>query len=119
MKVCYHPSKEIPVSIEGDVVRANWYRGGEGYNGDYDPDDPNDKELLRFDIYKRRSPEHEWEVVDDASYCTYVPANTKTGLLADILMIIYKNFSEVLEEDYEASVKKLGEYLSWIDLEDS
>jgi hypothetical protein len=36
----------------GDVC-VSWVELGEGYNGDYDEEDPEDVELLRFDVLVR------------------------------------------------------------------
>ena len=33
-----------------DRVKVEWVELGEGWWGDYDPDDPMDEELLRFDV---------------------------------------------------------------------
>ena len=35
--------------IRGDR-KVEWVDIGEGWNGDYDPDDPDDTALLRFDV---------------------------------------------------------------------
>ena len=111
-KVIFNPDEETPVSIIGDVVRADWYRAGEGYWGDYNPNNPNDRELLRFDIYKNVNGE--WEEVDDASYCTNVTADTDIDRLVTLLKTIYHEYDNVLSCDPDASVKNLGEALSWI-----
>ena len=64
--------------------KGEWIDIGEGWSGDYNPDDPTDTPLLRFDVLELTkveglfsdSPELEWEVLDDASYCTQMPADT-------------------------------------------
>lgn len=116
--VLYDIDVETPVSIRGKVVRVDWYNAGEGICGDYNPSDPNDINLLRFDVYVYRYDEEAdewyWEPVDDASYCTRVPADTNIDTLVNKLMVIYKEYDDVLSSDTYASVKKLGEYLSWI-----
>ena len=69
--------------IRGDR-KVEWVDIGEGWNGDYDPDDPDDTALLRFDVLELTnihglfsdSPVMEWEVLDDASYCTQMPADS-------------------------------------------
>lgn len=79
---------------------------GEGYNGDYDDTDPSDRQLLRFDVYLNGEP------VDDASYCTQIPATidnpTKIKMETAILDAVY----EPLVNGY--SIKKLCEKLSWL-----
>lgn len=111
--VILNPDIETPVSIEGPVVRADWYDAHEGLCGDYNPKDPNDIRLLRFDIYIKK--DGDWEPVDDASYCTRVPLGTDTVTLVKLLYSIYKEYDNVLSSDPDASVKKLGEALSWIE----
>lgn len=101
-----------PVVIEGPLVRASWVNLGEGLYGDYNSDDPEDVNLLRFDIEIRN--ENAWEVVEDASYCTMVEATTPVSRLIKLLMSIYEEYRNVLENDREQSVKKLGETLSHI-----
>lgn len=118
LQIEFYPDDETPVSISNDITRADWYNAGEGWSGDYDPEDPDDINLLRFDIYKNLSPDSEedyWETVEDASYCTRVPANATLENLTKLLYIIFKEYDNVLSSDPEASVKKLGESLSWIE----
>lgn len=105
--------QDTPVSIQGEVVRADWYDAGEGLFGDYNPENPDDIQLLRFDIYIR-GEDNEWEPVEDASYCTQIAATTDRETLVKALWSIYKEYDNVLSCDPEASVKKLGEALSWI-----
>ena len=110
------PDDETPVSIENDVVRADWYDAGEGICGDYNPEDPDDIPLLRFDIYKKEG--EDWVEVDDASYCTRMPVKENLEILTRSLYIIFKEYNNVLKDDPDASVKKLGESLSWISPDD-
>lgn len=85
---------------------------GEGLDGDYNPGDPNDVPLLRFSVYKKINGQ--WEAMDDASYCTQLPATitTKKALEAagQILSLVENT---VLEG---GSIKKICEKLSWIDV---
>jgi len=59
-----------------------WDHQGEGYNGDYDEDDPEDKALLRADLYFKG------KMCADGSYCTLAPDDTPEETL--------KRFSETL-----------------------
>lgn len=52
-----------------------WEDIGEGYSGDYDPNDPNDKPLLRATMLFDNEP------VDSGSYCTLAPAKTPPARL--------------------------------------
>jgi hypothetical protein len=67
-------TEHTPFRIIQDAVRIDWDTEGEGWGGDYDPTDPNDEELLRFTVF--RFDDGEWQVVDDASYCTAFPVAT-------------------------------------------
>lgn len=105
--------------IYDDKLLAEWVNDGEGICGDYNPSDPEDVNLLRFDIsYNTNPPEAEeqnWEEVEDASYCTCVPADNSLTYLSKTLWIIFKEYREVIDDYISGhSVKKLGERLSWI-----
>jgi len=88
------------LSLDNGEVLIEWSRLGEGWNGDYDPYDPEDVELLRFDVsVSVRHPkvdeftegyihDGEWVAVPDASYCTQVPVNTPLRLLRKGLELI-------------------------------
>lgn len=107
------------LAVEGKNVRVEWYDAGEGTSGDYNPDDPDDVHLLRFDVYHRDETTGPfWSPVDDASYCTNTPISTDRETLVKLLVSIYKEYANVLEADPYQSVKKLGEELSWISPDD-
>lgn len=93
-----------------DDVKVEWVNLGEGWNGDYNPDNPEDTNLLRFDVSCLENGL--WCPVEDASYCTQVPASTPEPELRRLLQVL-------LDEVYSGvhgghSVKKLCERLSWI-----
>jgi hypothetical protein len=80
---------------------------GEGYNGDFNVLDLDDKPLVRFSVYFKG------EAVDDASYCTCLSAFTKRAYLLKKLNII---LDEVYEDVINGnSIKKICENLSWIE----
>jgi hypothetical protein len=89
---------------------------GEGIYGEYAENDPDDRPLLRFDVYKRcESPEDiydEWEPLDDASYCTNIHADTPWHEIMHCLANIMNEVYFYVENDY--SVKKVCEKLSWM-----
>ena len=117
------PDVECLVSIEDQNhgLRVDWINIGEGICGDFNPEDPEDVNLLRFDVYwapnKDDNPDEpiEWEEVEDASYCTQVPADTPKDELVRLLYIIFKRYAAVIGDYPYASVKRLGEELSWIE----
>ena len=101
--------------IRGDR-KVEWVDIGEGWNGNYDPDDPDDTALLRFDVLELTniqglfsdSPVMEWEVLDDASYCTQMPADSSDDILRQAAEII-------MNATYgKKNIKKICEELSWI-----
>lgn len=111
---------ETPMSIHDDVLRVDWYEAGEGLCGDYNPDNPEDQELLRFDVYIKKNPEpwdnpdDRWCEVEDASYCTLIPTNTSEEILEKALRYIFSEYRDVIKDNNYPSVKKIGERLSWI-----
>ncbi len=104
---------EEVVNVEGQVLirgnlRIDWDELGEGWNGDWDPDDPDDVELLRFSVYRLEGGE--WVEADDASYCTQVPVATAAGVRQRLLEGLMDEI-----DGARGSIKKLCERLSWID----
>jgi hypothetical protein len=95
-------------------VMVEWVELGEGLQGDYDPQDPEDVELLRFDISKKENGE--WTEVLDASYCTRFPTSTSVHQQMKALEYIMALIYEPVSEGH--SIKKLCERLSWISPED-
>jgi len=102
-------SEELGITKNG--VRVDFVNLGEGYFGDYDMEDPEDVNLLRFDVY--HFEDGEWVAVDDSSYCTQIPAETQTENLYDLLQIIMDEVYEPVSSGQ--SVKRMCERLSWLD----
>ena len=97
-----------------DTVRVELEDIGEGYNGDYDPDDPNDTPLLRFTVSIHYVDEDQWYQIDDASYCTRLPVSITEEQANSVLNLI-------MNEVYDAviggnSIKRRCEMLSWVSL---
>lgn len=109
-----------PMSIRDSVLRVDWYNADEGICGDFDSDDPDDINLLRFDVYVMREPEEwddaddGWRAVEDASYCTQMPANASDEILERALRVVFDEYRDVIDSYPHCSVKKLGEALSHI-----
>lgn len=99
-----------------DNVKVVFENIGEGYHGDYDETDLEDKNLLRFSVYV--NDETGWIPVDDASYCTLVSADISEEKMTDLLNVLMNEFYNVLHKNIYASVKKLGERMSWISEEE-
>lgn len=86
--------------IEAHGVRVEFVELGEGYNGEYDESDPQDVELLRFDVHVHQSVPgarydedcHEgnltgWYYVD--SYCTNIPVTATSAQRTAMLALIH------------------------------
>ncbi len=97
-------------------VKVEWVNLDEGWNGDYNPDDPTDENPLRFDVYILRNGE--WEAKVDASYCTQFPATASLEEKCYALRILGREYDDALSSDIDISVEKLGERLSCISLDD-
>ena len=101
----------LPAAIDRNV-KVEWTDCDEGLSGEYDPCNPRDIHLLRFDVYVVR--DGSWTEVDDASYCTMMPADTDQEILKRAVKYLAKRYADILASDPDTSVKKLGERLSWI-----
>lgn len=99
-------TKDI-LSIEKDFVEVEFCNLDEGYFGTYDPEDPEDVNFLRFDVSYMGEP------VEDASYCTQIPADTDDAILVKLLNTIMLEVHEPLKNGH--SIKKICERLSWLD----
>jgi len=83
---------------------------GEGKNGNYNPDDPEDQPMLRFDVYEL--DEGEWVEVDSASYCTALPATVSEEMMDKALMVLMRELGPGVRAG--VSIKKKAERLSWL-----
>lgn len=93
-------------------VKVEFCNLNEGYEGEYNHDDPEDVNLLRFDISKRMDGEQDWSEIPDSSYCTQIPAHSSFDTLEKALdMIMDEIFYAVVEGN---SIKKACERMSWI-----
>ena len=93
-------------------VKVEWVGLGEGLNGDYDPNDPEDIELLRFDVSVL--VDGEWTDPGDASYCTMFPVSSTIEEQGEALALLLGEVYEWASQGH--SVKRLCQRLSWIDL---
>lgn len=96
-----------------NYVRVTFVNLWEGVSGDYDPDDPEDTPLLRFDVERWNG--FDWEPVEDASYCTTIsasPCDHNKECLKELLRTIM----DTVGDDVRAgnSIKKKCEGLSWL-----
>lgn len=100
--------------VDNDVMVELHDETYEGWNGDFDPTDPDDELLLRFDVLKLHN--NEWELVDNASYCTQLPASLSADKINKALDAIMREVAEPLRAGY--SIKKTCERMSWISRKD-
>lgn len=96
-------------------VKVEWVELGEGLDGDYDETNPEDEELLRFDVSVLIN--NEWVEKENASYCTCFPVNATVEQKEEGLQILLNEFAETLSEDVTLSVKGKAEEMSWISLD--
>ncbi len=94
---------------------------GEGMIGDYNENNPEDTNLLRFDVYTNASrtsdPDDEnWESID--SWCTLLPATMSEEKITKALDVLFNEFYDALKDDLTTSIRRLGDNLSWTSEED-
>jgi len=104
----------LPAFARGDVL-IEWVNLGEGFDGDYDPENPDDVNLLRFDVSVANPEAQQWDPIEDGSYCTHIPAHTHPDTLKRILT----SFMDYIYDDVVSSgkAKRKCEQLSWTDLD--
>lgn len=100
------------MQLTKDNVKVEWVDLGEGFIGDYDSNDPEDIEFLRYDVYVLI--DDEWIIKDDGSYCTQFPTNTTQEQKLAGLQLLLNKFHSALSSDIEIPIKRLGEYMSSI-----
>jgi len=100
--------------IKGNI-KIQWENIGEGYNGDYNPEDPTDENLLRFYVSVRKCGM--WIEKDGVSRCTLFPASASEELKMKALEYLMNHFYPALKDDSEANVKHLADTLSHISLD--
>ena len=68
--------------------RLEWCDLGEGTNGEYNADDPNDRALLRADLYGDDEP------LDSGSYCTLASTDTPRSTLEGFSKDLFRDLPE-------------------------
>lgn len=101
-------------SVETEHWKACLVDLGEGWNGDYNEDDPEDEPLFRFDYYSRESVNDEWQIPNDSSYCTQTNANIGHQLRKEFLEYLIEQVEDL---SWDANIKHLCESLSWTRIE--
>lgn len=105
--------KDIEVVSENGLVKVVLEYIGEGYQGDYDPEDSEDEPLLRYSLY-RKNDDDDWDAVDDGTYCTYLSVNDDRDKLVQVANTILLQVKDGLTS-YNRQ-KRLYERLSHISI---
>jgi hypothetical protein len=101
------------VKTKNDIhLKIEFCNLGEGYDGDYNHDDPDDVNLLRFDVSIKKEGDMEWSEVPNASYCTQMPAHSSFDILEKALVMMMDEIFDAAIEGH--SIKKACERMSWI-----
>lgn len=82
---------------------------GEGRSGDYDPEDPDDVPLLRYDL--DRKEDDKWIAVENGSYCTELPTSISRHEAELAASIILDNVADLVKSNKH---KRMCEKLSWL-----
>lgn len=96
-------------------IEVAWIRLGEGRDGDYDPTDPDDVELLRLDVSVH--PPAEGTGAQTASYCTALPVHTpKNDRLKALSEIndVFDRLLPVIDAGF-MSADTIAQRLSWVE----
>jgi len=124
-KIPANAPDDCGISTDGRVF-VEWSRQGEGLWGEYDPDDPEDTELLRYDAYVRLDYDmselieaaYSYEgwgifVMHSSSFCTNVPVGTSKEDLIRIATYMANELSFCVDYGW----KKRAEEMSWANTE--
>lgn len=105
-----HPNNRL-VRERGPVCVA-WVCLGEGYNGEYDPRDPEDKLLLRFDVAVRNEDTGSFVTVESRCTCFAEKASVKDKEAA--LDILLDRFYDAYTAEPRQCMSMLADELSYI-----
>jgi hypothetical protein len=83
---------------------------GEGADGDYDPENPDDAPLLRYDVCKK--VDGEWEPLRNGSACCQLSANEKRAALKKAA----KEMLEIVSKTDPQHLNFVVQLLSWIEM---
>ena len=97
---------------ERGPVRVAWVCLGEGYNGEYDPKNPEDELLLRFDVAVK--DEDIGDFVTTESRCTCFAANAPTKDKEAALDVLLDHFYNAYTSQPRHCMSSLADRLSYI-----
>lgn len=94
---------------------------GEGYEGDYDEDDPEDERLLRFTFYTLNEENGETVSLEDASYCTHLTVDLPLEARLHAAGLMFGQVWDAIgpqPDPWGSGIKRLCEELSMINKRD-
>lgn len=97
---------------ERGPVRVAWVCLGEGYNGDYDPKNPEDELLLRFDVAVKDEDIGSFVTVE--SRCTCFAAKAPDKAKEGALDILLDRFYAAYTSEPRQCMSSLADKLSYI-----
>ncbi len=97
---------------ERGPVRVAWVCLGEGYNGEYDPRDPEDELLLRFNLFLKDETSGEWRPAGSRLTCFAAKASVKDKKAA--LDILLNRFYDAYTTEPRQCMSTLADELSYI-----
>lgn len=97
---------------ERGPIRVAWVCLGEGYNGDYDPTNPEDELLLRFNLSVKDGGSRDFETVESRRTCFAEKASEKDKEAA--LDILLRRFYDAYTCDSRRCICTLADELSYI-----
>ncbi len=97
---------------ERGPVRVAWVCLGEGYNGEYDPRNPEDELLLRFDVAVKDKDTGNFVTVESRRTCFAEKASVKDKKAA--LDILLDRFYTAYTSDPQQCLSSLADMLSYI-----
>ena len=110
--------KEGRILSDDERIAVDWEELGEGWCGEYDPEDPEDTELLRFDVMVKEFGEDEFSYLDNGSFCTRFPVNAPEPVKQAGLLLIFQRLEPLVREylvNGDRRYKREAEELSWIE----
>lgn len=130
--------EELEILSDDKVVKVILENLWEGLSGEYDPDDPDDINMIRFSVHRfyrtgeivepyftdlranNREPivndEEQYLAVTNASYCSSIEADTDAAVLEQFGKLILREVESNVRS--QMSVKHICEQLSWFCVED-
>lgn len=93
-------------------IRVEWVCQGEGYNGEYDPNDPEDELLLRLGVAVRNEETGDWKIVE--SRCTCFAASASQQDQEAALEILLDRFYDAYSTGSHYCLGVLADEMSYI-----